>query len=559
MINITQKISRIYSALKRGLVFLKNGFFYFLIFSLSLLYYLLVKFFLYLFKLPLMPKNIRLKLRDSFERKSSRLSRIFGLEKPGTISRIQLIELSLRNLKIKKNRTFITIGGMAIGIAAIVFLVSIGYGLQSMVVSRVARLDEMKQADMTAQAGTGLKVNDEIISKTKDISNVEDVLPVISVVGRVNFNSSVSDVAVYGVTSDYLKNSAIKTYKGSIFNSNELTVKAEDEKADKGAQSAGESLGNPQNKLVGDASGQAESRASLNFTDVPGSNGEFVELNDKSSAVQKNDIETRAISSQAKRQAVVNAAMLSVLGLPDTEAINKQINISFISTSDEVDGGKKVRSQETPYEIVGIVNYGDTPLMYVPFLDLRTLGITNYSQARVVVKEEDDLADARKKIEAMGYNTTSVADTVQQVNSFFANVRKISALVGAIALAVASLGMFNTLTVSLLERTREVGLMKAMGMKSDEIRDLFLTESMIISFFGGLFGLLLGYLGGKLLSLLLTFFSLTKGQGYMDVSQIPFIMVVYVLMLSLSVGIITGIYPARRAKKISALNALRYE
>ena len=128
-----------------------------------------------------------------------------------------------------------------------------------------------------------------------------------------------------------------------------------------------------------------------------------------------------------------------------------------------------------------------------------------------------------------------------------------------VALVVASLGMFNTLTVSLLERTREVGLMKAMGMRSSEVHELFLTASMVMGTLGGVLGIALGYCAGKVFGLLLSVFALVQGEGTLNVSLIPFSFVLFVIILSLVVGFVTGIYPARRSAKISALNALRYE
>jgi len=110
-----------------------------------------------------------------------------------------------------------------------------------------------------------------------------------------------------------------------------------------------------------------------------------------------------------------------------------------------------------------------------------------------------------------------------------------------------------------MERTREVGLMKAMGMKSFEVKELFLAESLIMGLCGGVCGLLLGFLLGKLLGLILSVFAMFKGMGLIDVSYIPMIFVALIVVLSLLIGTLTGIYPAKRATKISALNALRYE
>jgi hypothetical protein len=132
-------------------------------------------------------------------------------------------------MKAKKTRTVVTIGGMVIGIGSIVFLVSIGYGLQQLVVTRVARLDEMRQADVTTQSGGKIKINDESLADFDDIQAIDMALPLIAVVGRVNFQNSQSDMAVYGVTSDYLKQSVIKPIEGEIFDSNELTAELSEE------------------------------------------------------------------------------------------------------------------------------------------------------------------------------------------------------------------------------------------------------------------------------------------------------------------------------------------
>jgi putative ABC transport system permease protein len=197
--------------------------------------------------------------------------------------------------------------------------------------------------------------------------------------------------------------------------------------------------------------------------------------------------------------------------------------------------------------------------MYVPFKDVTGLGVNNYSQAKIVVGDKLDLAKVREQIDNMGYKTSSVADTVAQIDRLFGTVRLILASFGMVALAVASLGMFNTMTVSLMERTHEVGVMKAMGMRSAEVRELFLAEAMVMGILGGFFGVSIGMLMGKLLGVILSIFSLSKGVGWVNISYVPFPFIAFIIILSFIVGVITGIYPARRATRISALDALRYE
>lgn len=559
----------------------------------------------------------------------------------GSITQVDLLELSIRNLMSKKNRTMITIGGMTIGIAIIVFLVSIGYGLQELVVKRVARLEEMSQANVMPQIGGKLKINDQTLNQLKEISNVKAVLPLISVVGRVSYSNSVSDMAVYGVTSDFLKQSAIKPVYGKIFESNdltnkviqtkddavvvELTINSESSASAEVLQTINYSINSkawikvresadPKSKIIGYTKKTNDSASGIEvsgvkFVDLDGKtsnrwikakvllwkmekcdetegdceNGEYMVLREKDGS-QANEIgyfgliseikvlektvpvetETKQnlveVSDLALKKAVVNKTFLTVLGIKENEAVGKKFTTTFVVVGNLLSKeNETVESVPTEYEIIGVTPDEKSPIFFVPFIDLRGLGVENYSQVKIVAGSANNLPIIRRQIEAVGYVTSSVSDTVAQINSLFNTLRTMLALLGMMALSVAALGMFNTLTVSLMERTREVGLMKAMGMKSDEVKELFMAESLIMGLCGGICGLLLGFLLGKVLGLILSVFAIFKGMGFIDVSYIPVLFVALIVILSLLIGILTGIYPAKRATKISALNALRYE
>jgi ABC-type antimicrobial peptide transport system permease subunit len=614
-------------------------------------------------------------------------------DKSNNVSRSYLIELAFRNMQAKKTRTIVTVGGMAIGIAFIVFLVSLGYGLQDLVTTRVARLEELQQAEVLPGLSEELVLTDEVLSRLNAIPNVKTTLPLISVVGRVSFQDSVSDLAVYGVTTDYLTSSAIQPIQGKIFDSQEIayTVKNRRTQTDVAVTNeqvdlftAGEKLiifnisdgawlrvrseastegsvigytrgiqtnqegtqvigsyytsysgpevfdGNGERrglwiqskfslwKEVACAVSQTEQATENVLIDPECEDGRYVPLKDDSgnqvvqtgytaqisvivtdkvlgettqvaqadtTTLETSGTQVRSdgtlpvinlatssaetvnenrkvvpIPEKSLKQAVVNRAFLAIIGMSEQEAVGKNITLTFVAFGDLVDGeADRIESVPTDYTIVGVTPEEGTPVVYVPFIELRSLGITRISQIKVIADDKDSLPGVRASIEAMGYGTVSVVDTVSQINSLFASFRLVLAVIGMVALSVATLGMFNTLTVSLLERTREVGLMKAMGMKSEEVRELFLTESMIMGFYGGLLGLLIGFGVGKLLSLLLSSVAVARGVGFVDVSVLPFSFVMTVVALSLVVGILTGYYPAKRATKISALNALRYE
>lgn len=602
-----------------------------------------------------------------------------------TLNRIDLIEMSLRNMKVKKTRTMVTIGGMAISIGSIVFLVSLGYGLQRLVVNRVARLEELRQVDVFSQTGSNVRINDKLVYSLKEIDGVKLVLPLIAVVGRVNYQNSVVDLAVYGVSSDYLNESAIKPIEGQVYNDKEQNLS----KATNDPRVAGAMTENPaaaHNSYIGevdfsikpgqwlkvreqptrqagvvgytrrveggqvgkeswggsyiDDTGRGEAgfdennqklgrwiktkvylwekiacteenggceegtylpmrdenndliqkegwlaevnmiinESVLNQPAVLGLKTEtetaetttetknnldgidWVEIASESGVSQVEEVNKIDVPESSIHQIVINQAMQKVLGLTDGGVIDKTIDVSFIVVSDLLeDNAKKIESNPTSYKITGVVLEGNSPMAYVPFEDIKGLGVVNYSQAKVVTGNTDLLARIRTQIGAMGFTTQSVVDTVAQIDNLFNTARAVLALLGMVALAVAALGMFNTLTVSLMERTREVGLMKALGMKSSEVRELFLAESMVMGLLGGLFGIAFGFVSGKLVGVLLTTYALIKGVGVIDVSYIPPLFIGVIIFLSLLVGLFTGLYPARRATKISALNALRYE
>ena len=535
---------------------IKNSIWMVVVFACLLSLYLVASIASFLCNAIVFSKGMRMAAQEKIWKIFEKVGSIFEKKEEDSIKRAQLIDLSIRNMKARKARTIITIGGMMVGIGAIVFLVSIGYGLQDLVISRVAKLDEMKQTTVMIQSGSRFPLNDETLAKFRELTDVEMALPVISVVGKVNLNGSISDMAAYGVTSEYLKRTDIRTTYGGIFSNDELIKTIPTKQL--------------QTSEVGENSNQdievvSESDEAGIVKNDPAGLGEF-RYNEKGELVmakneqQFNDVMKILLDDSAERNAVVNQSMLATLGIKDNEAVGQKFSTSLVVVGNLLgDSKEKIQSAPEEYEIVGVVPEGKTPMFYIPFINLRSLGVVNYSQVKISVTSPESLAKVRRQVESMGYRTHSVADTVDQINSLFSTIRFFLALVGMIALSVAALGMFNTLTVSLLERTREVGLMKSMGMKSEEVQELFLTESMTMGFLGGVLGIFLGYLGGKLLGIMLSIYAVSKGAGFVDISFIPWSLVAIIIFLSLFVGIVTGIYPARRAKMISALDALRYE
>jgi ABC-type antimicrobial peptide transport system permease subunit len=483
-----RRISRLFINLKNTIVSILLG---------TLLVILkIVEYFLSFRFLPKFIKNLKNPLEKFCRMVVNLLNR-----NEGGINYFDVFTLSYHNLFAKRNRTLVTIIGVSFGIGFTAFLISIGYGLEQLVISRSAQLEQLKQIDAYPPLGESIKIDDESISNIRDINNVDQVLPVINVAGKVNYQNSNIDVVVYGVQSDYLDQSDFTLVAGEYYKSNE-------------------------NYLV-----SYPVSAPSTSTTVPSSD----------------------------RNAVVNLAFLDLIGLSAENAVGKTFGLRYVPINSQGASEEIKQTVSEDYIVTGIISSNQSPIIYTPIKEVKKSGISDYTQVRIVTSNPDFVNLIRQQLNVLGYRTTSVQDTVSQIEGFFSTARIIFAIVGLVALFVGSLGMFNTLTVSLLERTREVGLLKTMGMKSNEVKDLFISEAIIMGVFGGLFGIVIGLLGGLLLSVILSAISVLRGFEPLNVTYLPFTTAVLIVLISALTGIATGFYPSRRATKISALDALRYE
>jgi putative ABC transport system permease protein len=185
---------------------------------------------------------------------------------------------------------------------------------------------------------------------------------------------------------------------------------------------------------------------------------------------------------------------------------------------------------------------------------------------QVLVRAEDPkkVSDISEKISAMGYQVHAPQDLVQGINSFFIILQVISGGVGAISLLVAAIGIANTMAMAILERTREIGLMKAVGATNRDVLTVFLGEAAGIGFLGGLGGVLIGWSGGQILNVLALAY--LAGQAAQQGGPPPNIAVItpvwlplFALGFATLVGLLSGLYPALRAASLVPVNALKYE
>lgn len=271
-------------------------------------------------------------------------------------------------------------------------------------------------------------------------------------------------------------------------------------------------------------------------------------------------LETNENAGANTGDVVVNTAFLSAFKISDpSSALGKTILAQVIIPKEIYGNGEAKALDEKQFVITGVVKDESAPNIYLNYKNLIADGIKVYSQAKASVLSKTKIEIARKEIENLGFKTEYVGDTLAQVQQVFAFFKIILGSFGLIALIVASLGMFNTLTISLLERTKEVALLKILGMRRHDILKVFLSESLIMGFVGGVAGIACGYGLSKFANTILNNAAVKAGGDPANVFYFPFWFIASVFGFAVLVSFLTGLYPAWRATRVNALDVLRYE
>lgn len=396
-----------------------------------------------------------------------------------------LLMMAYKSLVFKRLRTVLTVLGVVIGIGAIVFLVSLGLGLQRVVTDEIVGSSSVKAIDVSSPKPKTIKLNRDAINKFSAYNKVDNVARTFSFAGKVIFQSSNTDSVINGSDQGYLDLSSFKLLEG----------------------------------------------------------------------------EKVALGSDS--QVLVNTSLLKTIGISDNKKImNQKITLVIPKEKRQEASGNQKDLDDFKKEVtvVGVIETGSGAEVFTTDTALLSAGFQDYNQVKVVVETKEDVAMVRKQIESLGFITASPVDTLEQINQVFTILNFLLAGFGGIGMVIAVLGMFNTLTISLLERTKEIGLLVSLGARRRDIRRLFVYEALALSFLGAIFGLLLAWGLGKTINLAL--FNLAKSRGVQDtfsVFYIPIWLIVGILLFTAIIGLIVVAYPARRASHISPIDALRHE
>lgn len=184
----------------------------------------------------------------------------------------------------------------------------------------------------------------------------------------------------------------------------------------------------------------------------------------------------------------------------------------------------------------------------------------SYEAAVVRVTDPVALTEVRKRLTELGFGSFSIVDQLDQIRTVFLILDSVLGLLGGISLLVASFGIANTMIMSILERTREIGIMKAIGAEDREIKLIFFVEAAVIGVAGGVIGVLLAWgIDGVANRLAYRFILKPQGASFVDFFSLPPYLSTGAILFALVVSILAALYPATRAARIDPVRALRHD
>ena len=258
---------------------------------------------------------------------------------------------------------------------------------------------------------------------------------------------------------------------------------------------------------------------------------------------------------------MLSPAVLKLFGVEDAEGfIGEKVKFRILVPSDENPDEVDEIFIDKEYTVRGITKEEGVlnALMMLP--ELRNhVGIEEYERIQVRVDTNEFLPVVEEELIEAGYRVTALSKTVEQASKIFQGVQAVLATFGGIALLVSAIGMFNTMTVTLLERTKEIGIMRTIGAAPKDIKWLFVSESIVVGFLGGVSGIVMGVTLGLVINLLLNLAASQFGGQSVGLFSFPLDFLIFIALFSAGVGYLTGIFPARRAASLNPLDAIRYE
>ena len=449
-----------------------------------------------------------------------------------------LSELAVRNLREAVLRNSLTTLGVAVGVASLVAMLSLGVGLQTLASQRLTRSGLFDAVFVTSQRNfrgprqspppaSAPKQNARILDEDvrqqfSKLSNVTEVYPQIRFATDVRYVDKSESTMVLGLPESSRSSGAFDGMTGGFFSS----PRAE------------------------------EAILQVEFAKA---------LTDQPPSLVGKDLLLRYAERAALPKNVSDEDLLDTMmgsGKPGGISIvprEKKFRIVGVIESDPSAGiggfgGARVYLPLRTAEQLHVAQPDDMQA----FLSGNS-GKPTYIALTVRVRSPKEVPQVEAAIKELGFATFSLLDASKTLVTVFRVFDLFLGLFSSLALTVASLGIINTLVMAVLERRREIGILKALGATDFDVRSLFFAEAGAMGLFGGFFGLALGWLIGQALNWGTAIYLHTQDLPGVKITFVPWGLALFAILFSIIVSLLAGLYPASRAARLNPVEALRYE
>jgi putative ABC transport system permease protein len=464
-----------------------------------------------------------------------------------------LSELALRNLRESLLRNSLTTIGISVGVASLVAMLSLGIGLQQLFSRRLAKSGLFDTVLVTSRRdlrGMGREeerngptpaesriLDEPARLEIEHLPNVLEAYPDIRFITELRFDDKPHLTMISALPSSAKSNDAFEGMQGSFFSSD----------------TAAEVI--LQKTFAEELLGKTPARG-LDETSVA-------------------DLAKPLLGKELTMRYAQRATSPAQPSPPSSDAAN--------STDSNLAGAAySVLSREQTLKIVGVADLdlesmrGPTrakvflPLKLAESLhvmqptDLREISRAAsdqpvYSSISVRVKNPAQVQIVEDGIKKMGFGTFSIIDASRGLQLVFRVLYAFLGIFGSLALIVASIGIVNTLVMAILERRREIGIMKAIGASDGDVKKIFFAEAGAMGILGGIVGVALGWAIGQVINIGTNIYLKSQSFPPEHFWAVPWWLVVFAIVFAFLVSLVSGLYPAGRAAKLDPVQALRYE
>jgi putative ABC transport system permease protein len=450
-------------------------------------------------------------------------------------------ELAVRNLRESLLRNSLTTVGISVGVASLVAMLSLGVGLQQLagkkleksglfdtviVTSRRDLHGYERDQERNGPAPADSPVLDEAARvKMEQLPDVKEAYPDIRFVTELRFEDKPHLTTVAGLPESAKSNDAFDGMQGSFFAS------------DHEAQAI--ILKSFAEELLGRVPKRGDAEPSV------------AELAKPRAPAPGSTAQSSATPPASDDMSAMEAAY---------SVVSKELTVTIAGVTELNPDSMRGQSGARVYLPLKLAE----SLHVMQPSDLRnaaseTAGTPTYSTVSVRVASAVRVPQVEAAIKKLGFNTFSITDATKSVRQFFAVLDLFLGIFGSLALAVASIGIVNTLVMAILERRREIGIMKAIGASDSDVKGLFFAEAGAMGLVGGLLGVALGWTIGQLINLGTNVYMRRHDFPPERVWLVPWWLVGGAITFSIIVSLLSGLYPASRAARLDPVQALRYE